>query len=59
MVSPDMIVYHMDTSEWVKLSLKATNLTMQPVIQGGACSVIPPRNLNEKATFKQRKSDAI
>ena len=55
MVSQDMIVFHMDTSEWVKLQLKSGNQTMQPVIQGGVCSVIPPRNLNQKDTFKQRK----
>lgn len=55
MISPDMIVFHMDTAEWVKLVVKANNMMMLPVIQGGACSVIPPRNLNDKAQFKQRK----
>lgn len=48
MVSQDMIVFHMDTAEWVKLQLKAGPQTMLPVIQGGACAVIPPRNLNSK-----------
>ena len=28
---------------------------MPPVIQGGACAVIPPRNLHAKDTFKTRK----
>jgi len=59
MVSQDMIVFHMDTSEWVKIQLKNGPQTMLPVIQGGACAVIPPRNLNQKDQFKQRKSDAI
>jgi len=48
MISLDMIVFHMDTSEWVKLQLKQSAQTMQPVIQGGACAVIPPRNLNQR-----------
>lgn len=32
MVSQDMIVFHMDTAEWVKLQLKQGPQTMQPVI---------------------------
>jgi hypothetical protein len=46
MAAQDMLVFHMDSCEWVKLSLKQTNATMQPVIQGGACAVIPPKNIN-------------
>lgn len=54
MVSQDMIVFHMSSSEWVKLQLKPST-SMLPVIQGGACSVIPPRNINAKDAFKTRK----
>jgi hypothetical protein len=54
MVSQDMIVYHMMSQEWVKLQLKPVT-SMPPVIQGGACAVIPPRNLHARDTFKTRK----
>lgn len=55
MVAQDMIVFHMDTSEWVKIQLKPGAQLMQPVVQGGACSVIPPKNATIKDSFKARK----
>lgn len=32
---------------------------MPPVVQGGVCSVIPPKNATAKDNFKARKSDII
>lgn len=55
MISQDLIVFHLDTHEWVKLQLKQSPVTMLPVIQGGCCAVIPPRNLKERETYKVRK----
>lgn len=44
MVAQDIIVFHMDTSEWIKIQIKAGPQLMAPVVQGGACAVIPPKN---------------
>lgn len=32
MISQDLIVFHLDTHEWVKLQLKQSPITMLPVI---------------------------
>jgi len=32
---------------------------MQPVLQGGACAVIPPKNASSKDQIRTRKSDTI
>lgn len=45
----------MEQAEWCKLQLKQSSALMQPVIQGGACSVIPPKNAVAKDAFKTRK----
>jgi len=50
-----MLVFHMEQAEWCKLQLKQSSSLMQPVIQGGACSVIPPKNTMAKDAFKTRK----
>ena len=50
-----MLVFHMEQAEWCKLQLKQSSALMQPVIQGGACSVIPPKNAMAKDAFKTRK----
>jgi len=54
MVAQEMIVFHMGSNEWIKLGLKPAT-SMLPVIQGGACSVIPPKNVNSKDAFQTRK----
>jgi hypothetical protein len=59
MVSQDMLVFHMDICEWVKLHLKQNSALLLPVIQGGVCSVIPPKNVNSRDTFKSRKVSSL
>lgn len=53
----DMLVFHLDTFEWVKIQLKQNNI-MPPFVQGGVCSVIPPRQAASKGETV-RKSDMV
>ena len=54
MLCNEMIVFHMDTYEWVKISLKQSNM-MPTFVQGGVCSVVPPRGSQGKEGVTVRK----
>ena len=56
MMSQDMIVFHLDTHEWVKIGFKQGPFTQQPFIQGGMVSVVGIKaNSNSKHEIKTRK----
>ena len=56
MVAQDMIVFHMDTHEWVKIQLKSNSPQhMQAFVQGTVCAVIPPKQTTSKDSIRTRK----
>lgn len=50
----EMLVFHMESFEWCKIPLKGNN-TISPFVQGGVCSVIPPKHGAKEQVV--RKSD--
>lgn len=56
MMLQEMIVFHMDSHEWVKVALKEKN-QMPCFVQGGVCSVVP-KNGQMKDGLAVRKVSA-
>lgn len=60
MVSHDMIVFHLDTHEWVKITFKQGPYTQQPFVQGGMVSVVGVKTgSTSKHEIKTRKVRTI
>jgi len=54
-----MIVFHLDTHEWVKIGFKQGPFTQLPFVQGGMVSVVGIKaNSNSKHEIKTRKVSA-
>jgi hypothetical protein len=54
----EMLVFQLDTFEWLKISLKQTNI-VPTFVQGGVCSVVPPRQALAKEGVTVKKVSVV
>jgi len=50
----EMLVFQLDTFEWLKITLKQANV-VPTFVQGGVCSVVPPRQTLNKEGVTVKK----
>lgn len=54
----EMLVFQLDTYEWLKITLKQANV-VPTFVQGGVCSVVPPRQAQAKEGVTVRKVSVV